>query len=989
MANFKTRARTVDMLGRQQIAGIATAISELFKNAHDAYAQNVEVDYFKSDGLFVLRDDGYGMTHEDFENRWLTIGTESKLDAGNKLGPPYVPPGFEPRPIMGEKGIGRLAIALIGKQVLALTRAKRNGELHDLVASFIHWGIFTIPGINLEDIEIPVRTFPSGTLPTQNDVIDLVKKVKDNIEAIAGKYYDAAFYAPIFDDLESVILDPIDIDNFLGGLTLKDAGHGTHFYIAPAEKHTEEEIEAELRTGERQFTNFLIGFSNLTFTEREEVKLRTAFRYWESDQYHENIIENNDFFTKEDLENADHLFKGKFDEFGQFKGSVRVYNEVTDNHVISWPCASGREILCGPFSIEFGYIMGQVKESRLEADDWKPLNEKVDKIGGLYIYRNGLRILPYGLPDYDWLGLELRRSKSASYYFFSHRRVFGAVKIDKNLNSKLIEKAGREGFQTNKAYRQFREILQNFFIQLAADFFRKDANISTNYDDQRSEFNRIEKAREKSERQKTTKRKNFSGAIDAFFTKTTEGFAELQVEQLRNFVERKMRSAGQIEDPDKAAKALLDAEVDATQKLQRIRETFRVAKPRGFGLTKQLKRDWAAYTVEHDRLEEEVFGQAAKWISDTIGEAARQARIYVDQRRRLKRLLDNVSKETRQIINREASATSRTATETRKKVLRLTREAITEMNATIERVNAEFGRQDLSVMPDTSIENLRQKLESEIVAVAGKNKELLSQVRVQLEEAVTFNTDDSGRIITKIDMAEALDEEVLALREQAELDADLAHLGMTIGIINHEFDAAIKTIRKGIRELRGWANYNDELDPVYRKIRLSFDHLDNYLNIFTPLQRRLYREPIEIIGYQIEKFLLELFEHRLDRHKVRLTATKAFQEKILLGYPSTFYPVFVNLIDNAIFWLRHHSKDKEIQLDANVNDYLIKNTGPPVPLRDRDAIFEQGFTRKPGGRGLGLFISKNVLRREGFELSIGKGDEKFPVIFIIGERGKT
>ena len=42
MARFRTRARTVDMLGRQQIAGIPTAISELFKNAHDAYADHVE-----------------------------------------------------------------------------------------------------------------------------------------------------------------------------------------------------------------------------------------------------------------------------------------------------------------------------------------------------------------------------------------------------------------------------------------------------------------------------------------------------------------------------------------------------------------------------------------------------------------------------------------------------------------------------------------------------------------------------------------------------------------------------------------------------------------------------------------------------------------------------------------------------------------------------------------------------------------------------------
>ena len=50
-ATFKARARTLDMLGRQQIAGIPTAISELFKNAHDAYADRVEVDCNHVTGL--------------------------------------------------------------------------------------------------------------------------------------------------------------------------------------------------------------------------------------------------------------------------------------------------------------------------------------------------------------------------------------------------------------------------------------------------------------------------------------------------------------------------------------------------------------------------------------------------------------------------------------------------------------------------------------------------------------------------------------------------------------------------------------------------------------------------------------------------------------------------------------------------------------------------------------------------------------------------
>nr|VFK60043.1 MAG: hypothetical protein BECKTUN1418F_GA0071002_11971 [Candidatus Kentron sp. TUN]VFK69349.1 MAG: hypothetical protein BECKTUN1418E_GA0071001_11941 [Candidatus Kentron sp. TUN] len=45
MAGFKTSAHAVDMLGRQQIAGIPTAINELFKNAFDAYADRVERNF--------------------------------------------------------------------------------------------------------------------------------------------------------------------------------------------------------------------------------------------------------------------------------------------------------------------------------------------------------------------------------------------------------------------------------------------------------------------------------------------------------------------------------------------------------------------------------------------------------------------------------------------------------------------------------------------------------------------------------------------------------------------------------------------------------------------------------------------------------------------------------------------------------------------------------------------------------------------------------
>ena len=124
-ATFKARARTLDMLGRQQIAGIPTAISELFKNAHDAYADRVEVDYYRRDGLLVLRDDGRGMTREQFVDRWLTIATETSVERKSAKRP-RPKTDHDSRPVLGEKGIGRLAIATIAPQVLVLTRAGKR-----------------------------------------------------------------------------------------------------------------------------------------------------------------------------------------------------------------------------------------------------------------------------------------------------------------------------------------------------------------------------------------------------------------------------------------------------------------------------------------------------------------------------------------------------------------------------------------------------------------------------------------------------------------------------------------------------------------------------------------------------------------------------------------------------------------------------------------------------------------------------------------------
>jgi hypothetical protein len=416
MAKFKASARTLDMLGRQQIAGIPTAISELFKNAHDAYADNVEVDYYRSDGLFVLRDDGLGMTEQDFKERWLTIGTESKLQT-SRLAPLPKDLDKPERPILGEKGIGRLAIASIGPQVLIMTRAKRSDGLQNLVTAFINWTLFELPGIDLDDVVIPVTNFPGGTLPTQADIKIMVNDVISNVKTLENKGKITNKEADrILKQLEKFDFDPQKTDEYLKEPSLAGNGHGTHFYILPADENLQADIEGEKwRRSTPKFIRMLIGFTNTMASDTKAQKINVIFRDHKTDDAYEDLFEEETFFTQDEFRMADHHFEGEFDEFGQFQGTVTVYGEETFEHMINWKGAKGKKTLCGPFKISVAYVQGMQAQTKIPPEDYALIMIKVDKIGGLYIYKEGIRILPYGDSDVDWLDIEKRRTKSAGY----------------------------------------------------------------------------------------------------------------------------------------------------------------------------------------------------------------------------------------------------------------------------------------------------------------------------------------------------------------------------------------------------------------------------------------------------------------------------------------------------------------------------------------------------------------------------------------------
>lgn len=969
VSNFRVRARTVDMLGRQQIAGIPTAISELFKNAYDAYARIVEVDHFRTDRLFVLRDDGLGMTREDFDQRWLTLGTESKVGKGI-LKPPYKDPDQPPRPLMGEKGIGRLAIAIIGPQVLVLTRARTDqGPCDRVVAAYLHWGMFELPGLNLEDITVPVREFQGGNLPDRKDVEEMVAEASSTLKAIES-VTDVERAEQIRAQMKEFNVDPLEYSNRLGKPSLVGDGCGTHFYIVPSDTILDDDIDIrETDTKATRFEKHLIGFTNTMKQGNTLIPMAARFRDYRGLGEPLELIGEKAFFTPDEFSKVDHHFIGRFDRYGQFKGKVGIYQMKPDDYILNWNESDGKPTDCGPFSLSFAYMQGRARDSLVPPEEHVRLKRKLDRHGGLYIYRDGIRVQPYGDSDYDWLDIERNRTLGAAYYFYSYRRMFGFIELNQTENGYLVEKAGREGFRENKAYRQLRSILMNFFQQTAGDFFREEGKHSDIHVERKEELNRNEEIRRKQAKKSRKKIQQFAEDLNVAFTKIDE----LDPETSTNNVLEKVQIETEkilVRDIPKKHKiwALLRSESNAREKVQKLRESLLVAKPRGVGISRKLTNEWVAYQTHFARLDAEVLKAAEEKIELIISSAAKEADVPLDKVVRVAETVKTRGKRAlkavRELRDRVNSLLEEIGSTTSKKA----EESYGVVRKTVDVAELELERIKLASGGISEMTNAANNFELQIISAYDTESRNLLRMCDQLN-LVSSIWDDDG--YDSNELTEALEEELEELKARRDANHELAQIGMAINSISHEFDKTVASLRDGLRKLKAWSDANPELNSLYQQIRTNFDHLDEYLTLFTPLDRRLHRTPINITGKQIYQFLNKLFQMRLSKHEITLEATEKFLHSSVLGYPSSLYPPFVNLVDNAIFWVqRNHDRKRNITLDAEDRDLLVRDNGPGVSLRDRENIFSMNFSRKPGGRGMGLSISSETLSQIGMKLTL-------------------
>lgn len=108
-------------LGLNLYSNIPAVLSEIVANSWDADAENVSIDILSAGGLseIQIEDDGRGMNLDDINKRFLLVGYQ-KRETQKKS------EKFQ-RPYMGRKGIGKLSMFSIAREVDVISRRTIDG----------------------------------------------------------------------------------------------------------------------------------------------------------------------------------------------------------------------------------------------------------------------------------------------------------------------------------------------------------------------------------------------------------------------------------------------------------------------------------------------------------------------------------------------------------------------------------------------------------------------------------------------------------------------------------------------------------------------------------------------------------------------------------------------------------------------------------------------------------------------------------------------
>ena len=447
---FKVRPRILRHLGEQLIRDSSLAVFELVKNAYDADAEEciviLENPTIQAKARIIVEDNGDGMTADLIRKVWMVIATEYR-ERQRKQG--QRTPKFHRYPL-GEKGLGRLAIHKLGRQIKLVTRVPRGDEV---VLEFDWNTLEKAPDLEHARINLQTRTpvvFKGKKKGTRIEVSDLrerwtrraVRDLHRSVTSLRSPFPSAdtdrdSRYAAITDFDVQLRLEPGN--DWLDGLL--DAG---------------EVRKCALYHARGSFEGNGMVF-DYTFTPPRGTKDKLKGRRLQGRKF---PLQRRNERKVERLDLSPHKIGKVLFDFYIFDRELEVMRAVTE--------------------------------------DIQGLRRFLNDNGGIRIYREGIRVYDFGEPGNDWLNLDVRRV-NRPVARVSNNQILGALMLSAEQSSDLIEKSNREGFLENEPYDLLMDATISVLTQVEAERQKDQKSVRHFYSrggSQKSVFDSISELRE-------------------------------------------------------------------------------------------------------------------------------------------------------------------------------------------------------------------------------------------------------------------------------------------------------------------------------------------------------------------------------------------------------------------------------------------------------------------------------------------------------------
>jgi len=211
------------------------------------------------------------------------------------------------------------------------------------------------------------------------------------------------------------------------------------------------------------------------------------------------------------------------------------------------------------------------------------------------------------------------------------------------------------------------------------------------------------------------------------------------------------------------------------------------------------------------------------------------------------------------------------------------------------------------------------------------------------------------------------------LEESLSFSERLASLGSGLELVYHEMAQPISSLRttKSSLELKQHKINSDILETFLFDINSLNHATDILVDLRKSLQPAIGRtRKKNFIPYETFARVCNLYKSDIEEFNIEISTDSRISKLEIFDLEYAFWIAFLNIINNAIYWLKKSSNEKTIDFFMENESFVITNSGPYINDNIIEHIFNYGVTtrQEKNATGLGLAFTQSILSRNDWQI---------------------